>query len=193
MGIGGIEEPATPRVATRSGPSFCSAKAGMSGVFRGGMRQEYLKQKFTEAEGREIHELEFFGGSEQSNWTVVNTKIGENQKCTLGFQLVYGKDLQIRVKELFREYVSGAHAHYKFEIVLDLKDKWGGNVFVEVPDHRPPKRGQYDVVDRNAAMQRQVPSGADMRECLFGRVALVMKKMDGPVENENQSACLCCS
>lgn len=160
-------------------------KAGMSGCFRGGARQVYLEKKFTAAEGREIHDLEFFSkpGADESNWTVVNTKIGENQRITLGFQLVYGKNLQVKVKELFREYVPGAHAHYKFEVVAMLKDAWGGSVFVEIPDHRAAKRGQT----------RDAQSGTAMHECLVGRVSLAESRMDGPVEEENQAACLCCA
>ena len=57
----------------------------------------------------------------------MNTTIGEGQKITLGFQLVFGDELQVRVKEFFREYVSGAHAHYKFEAILGLQPVCGNN------------------------------------------------------------------
>jgi hypothetical protein len=154
----------------------------MTGVFRGGLRQEFLGKKFEAMEGREIHDLEFPNGN-SAGWAMVNTAIGENQRCTLGFQLVYGDNLQVRVKEMFREYVPGAHAHYKFEICVHLRDTFGGSVFVEIADHRALKRGQA----------REVPSQTPLHECLAGRVSLIMTKMDGPVEPENQSACLCCS
>jgi hypothetical protein len=154
-------------------------KAGMTGVFRGGMRQDYLGKKFEAAEGREVHDLEF---PNQTGWAMVNTTIGENQRCTLGFQLVYGDSLQVRVKEMFREYVPGAHAHYKFDVCVHLRDNWGGSVYVEIPDHRSLKRGQ----------SREVDSQTPLHECLAARVSLVMTKMDGPVDPENQAACLCC-
>jgi hypothetical protein len=180
MGIGGIAD--APVAVPASFRSGCFAKAGLSGALRGGIRQDYLKQKFTAAEGCEIHNLEFWSGAGASNWAVVNTVIGEKQRVTLGFQLVYGDNLQVRVKEMFREYKAGAHAHYKFEVVLDLKDMYGGSVFVEIPDHRSENRGQA----------REMLSGAPLHECLVGRVALRMTKMDGPVKEENQAACLCC-
>jgi hypothetical protein len=157
----------------------------MSGVLRGGVRQASLAQKFKVAEGLESHDLEFFSvsGADESKWAMVNTTIGENQRVTLGFQLAYGDDLRVRVKEMFREYVPGAHAHYKFEVLVELKDLFGGSVFVEVPDHRAAKRGQA----------RETGSGAPLEECFVGRVLLQMKRMDGPVEEELQSACLCCA
>jgi hypothetical protein len=157
----------------------------MSGGFRGGIRQAALAEKFKVAEGREGHDIEFFGatGAGESKWTMLNTTIGENQKITLGFQLVYGDELVVRVKEMFREYVAGAHAHYKFEVLVGLKDMCGGSVYVEIPDHRSETRGQ----------SRETGSGAPLHECFAGRVLLFPKRMDGPVKEENQSACLCCS
>jgi len=161
-------------------PKGCQGwKAGMTGVFRGGLRQDFLGQKFQAAEGREIHELEW---PNKAGWAIVNTTIGENQKCTLAFQLVYGDNLEVRVKEMFREYKAGAHAHYKFDVCVHLRDNFGGSVYVEIPDHRSLKRGQ----------SRDVLSGTPLHDCLAGRVSLLMTKMDGPVDPENQAACLCC-
>jgi hypothetical protein len=83
---------------------------------------------------------------------------------------------------MFREYAPGAHAHYKFEICVQLRDAWGGSVFVEIADHRSAKRGQAV----------EVPTQTALHDCLAARVSLVMTKMDGPVNPENQAACLCC-
>jgi hypothetical protein len=176
-----IAVPVSPPAKKTFQNGFLTKKAGTSGCFRGGLRQVFLANKF-KGDG-EIHTLEFFGNAVQSNWTMVNTTIEEKQRVTLGFQVVYGDDCVVRVKEMFREYVAGAHAHYKFEILLELMDSYGGLVYVEIPDHR----------SKNRAQARECPSGTPMDGCLTGRALLSVKKMDGPVEAENQSACLCCA
>jgi hypothetical protein len=181
---------AKPAVVSTFVPNFgAKAVPGVVAAAFGGARQVNLSTQLKAGEGREVHDLDFTStsGSGVSNWTTVNTTIGENQKITLGFQLVFGDELQVRVKEFFREYVAGAHAHYKFEVILGLQpvcgNNWAGPVVVHIPDHRAPKRH----------LPREVQTSRPLHECFSGRVSLLMEKMDGPVEAELQYSCLCCA